>query len=165
MMSTPKSVEKTPMLLAREAVTTAQTKLNGLRSDFELMQRDREAGLKALDYELTLCRNGEQRETIHNKIVYYKSETIALIKVWRQDINDGGAELIDRNCELRQIIHDVNMVEYDKFKSSIDLNALFKAFAFHRETFYSTTWDKFLSETFRQPLRDEMNRYDVMELV
>ena len=163
-MAVIKSESKTALSLAREAVTTAQTKLNGLQSDFEVMKRDREAGLKALDYELTLCRNGEQREVVHNKIVHYKSETIALIKGWRQDNNDCGAELIDRNCELRQIIHDVNEAEYNKFKSTIDLNALFKAFAFHRETFYSTTWDKFLSETFRSPLRDELNQYDVMEL-
>jgi len=164
-MSNTKSVEaKTALSLAREAVANAQDKLNKLQLDFESMKRDREAGLKALDYELTLCRNGNEREVVHNKIVHYKSETAALIKAWRGDINDCGAELIDRNCELRQIIHDVNMVEYDKFKSSIDLNALFKAFAFHRETFYSTTWDKFLSETFRSPLRDEMNQYDVMAL-
>jgi len=163
-MAAIKSESKSDLQLAREAVATAQDKLNALRSEYASRPRDREAGLKALDYELTLCRNGEEREVVHNKIVYYKSETAALVKAWRGDINDCGAELIDRNCDLRQIIHDVNMVEYDKFKSSIDLNALFKAYAFHRETFYSTTWDKFLSEAFRQPLRDEMNRYDVMEL-
>ena len=163
-MAANKTVEVSALSLAREAVTTAQTKLNTLRSDFELMPREREAGLSALQYQLDCCRNGNEREGISNRITQYKDETVALMKAWRQDINDCGSELIERNCDLRQIIHDMNIVEYDKFKSTIDLNALFKAFAFHRETFNSTTWDKFLIETFRKPLRDEMNQYDVLEL-
>jgi len=164
MATSNKTVEVSALTLAREAVATAQIKLNTLRSEYDSRPREREIGLKALEYQLTLCRNGDEREVVHNKIVHHKSETNALIKAWRQDISDCGAELIDRNCELRQIISDMNEAEYNKFKSTIDLNALFKAFAFHRETFNSTTWDKFLSETFRQPLRDEMNKYDVMEL-
>ena len=163
-MAANKTVEVSALSLARESVATAQTKLNTLRNDYDDRPREREAGLKTLEYQLTLCRNGDEREVVHNKIAHYKTETHALMKAWRQDINDCGSELIERNCDLRQIIHDMNIVEYDKFKSTIDLNALFKAFAFHRETFNSTTWDKFLIETFRKPLRDEMNQYDVLEL-
>jgi len=163
-MAANKTVEVSALSLAREAVTTAQTKLNTLRSDFELMQSEREALLKTFDYELTLCRNGDEREVVHNKIAYTKSETTALLKAWRKDINDCSMAVVDRRCEVRQTINDLNEAEYNKFKSAIDLNALFKAFAFHRETFNSTTWDKFLSETFRQPERDEMNQYDALEL-
>lgn len=164
MMSTPKSVEKTPMLLAREAVTTAQTKLNTLRNDFEAMKCDRDLLMDQLGIELNSCRNGDQREVVTNRIKFVKNETIALINAWLGDIRVADNELNQCKYEVRQMINDLNMVEYDKFKSTIDLKALFKVFAFHRETFQSTTWDKFLIDTFRQPLRDELNQYDVTAL-
>ncbi len=164
MATSNKTVEVSALTLAREAVTTAQTKLNTLRSDFELMRRDQESVLNTLDRELQNCRNGDEREAVHNRIKFTKDETIALINTWRKDIDFADSELNQCKHEVRQIINDLNEAEYNKFKSTIDLNALFKAFAFHRETFHSTTWDKFLLDTFRQPERDELNVYDVMEL-
>lgn len=164
MATTSKTEAKNELQVAREAVATAQEKLHQLHHGFESMKKKREVELKALEYQLTLGRNGDEREVGHNKIAHHQSETAALIRAWRRDIDYASSELIERNCELRKIVNDLNEKEIDVFKETIDLNAVFKAYAFHRETFLSTTWSEFLVSIFRKPTQEELNQFDVLEL-
>jgi len=152
--------------MARQSVQQQQSKLTSLRNDFEAMQRDRERLMQSLDYELANCRNGDERDSVHAKIAFAKKETIELNKVWQRDIFNVGNELVERNCELREIIHHRNMKEFEAFKSTVDLNSLFRAYAFHNETFNSTNWGEFLFLIYRKPTGYELEQFqdEIIEL-
>jgi recombinational DNA repair ATPase RecF len=159
-MATTKSDSKNAAIrTAREAVRTIEDKLNKLHSDFELEKREREQLLKSLEYELSNCRNGTQREPLHNKIEETKKETATIFKIWQKDIYDCGLEVVDRRSDLRVLMNDVFDAEYRKFKDSLDMNAAFRAFAFHRQTFEGGKWSDFLHSLFREPNGPEIDAF------
>lgn len=142
---------------AREAVRLVEDKLNKLHADFEVEKKNRENLIKTLETDLSNCRNGTQREPLHNKIEAEKKETAAIFKVWQKDIYDCGLEVVDRRADLRVLLNDVYQSEYKKFKDTLDMNAAFKAYAFHRQTFEGGKWNDFLLSLFREPMASEID--------
>lgn len=144
---------------AREAVRLVEDKLNKLHADFEVEKKNREDLIKTLEIDLSNCRNGTQREPIHQRIEAEKKETIAIFKVYQKDIYDCGLEVVDRRSDLRVLLNDVFDAEYRKFKDTLDMNAAFKAFAFHRQTFEGGKWSDFLHSLFREPMASEIDAF------
>lgn len=158
-MATTKSVKNEAIHAARTAVYAVQERLNKLHSDFEVEKRNREDLMKSLEYQLSNCRNGVEREPLHQRIEAEKKETIAIFKVWQKDIYECGIELVDKNSDLRCLVNSIYEKEYKKFKDSLDMNAAFRAFAFHRQTFKGGKWSDFLHSLFREPMASEIDAF------
>ena len=144
---------------AREAVRLVEDKLNKLHSDFEVEKSDREQLLKSLEYELSHCRNGTQREPLHNKIEETKKETASIFKIWQKDIYDTGLELVDKRSDLRGLLNDVFKAEFLKFKNSIERTALMRAYAFHRQTTCGVGWKEFVADLLPLPESGEVDSF------
>ena len=144
---------------AREAVRLVEDKLNKLHADFEVEKKNRENLIKTLETDLSNCRSGTQREPIHQRIEAEKEETKSIFKVYQKDIYDCGLEVVDRRSELRVLLNDTYVSEYRKFKDSLDMNAAFRAFAFHRQTFGGGKWSDFLHSLFREPNGSEIDAF------
>ena len=144
---------------AREAVRTIEDKLSKLHSDFEVEKNNRTDLIKTLERDLSNCRNGTQREPLHNKIEETKKETTTIFKIWQKDIYDCGLEVVDRRSDLRVLMNEVYQSEYKKFKDTLDMNAAFRAFAFHRQTFDGGDWNNFLHSLFTQPLSSQIDAF------
>lgn len=160
-MATTKSVDSKNQAIrsAREAVRTIEDKLNKLHSDFEVEKKNRENLIKSLEIELSNCRNGTQREPLHQRIEAEKEETKSIFKIWQKDIYDCGLEVVDRRSDLRVLLNDVYESEYRKFKDTLDMNAAFRAYAFHRQTFEGGNWSDFLHSLFREPMASEIDAF------
>ncbi len=144
---------------AREAVRTIEDKLSKLHSDFEVEKKNRTDLIKTLETDLSNCRNGTQREPIHQRIEYEKQETYAIFKVWQKDIYDCGLEVVDRRSDLRVLMNEVYQSEYKKFKDSIDRTALMRAYAFHRQTFEGCGWKEFVADLLPLPESGEVDSF------
>ena len=144
---------------AREAVRLVEDKLNKLHADFEVEKKNRENLIKTLETDLSNCRNGTQREPIHQRIEAEKEETKSIFKVYQKDIYDCGLEVVDRRYELRVLLNEVFDTEYRKFKDSLNMNEAFRAFAFYRQTFDSGDWNRFLHLLFPKPSSDQLDSF------
>ena len=158
-MANTKSAKNAEIHAMRDVVNSVQERLTKLHSDFELEKKEREQLLKSLEYELSNCRNGTQREPIHQRIEYEKKETNAIFKVYQKDIYDCGLEVVDRRYELRVLLNEVFDAEYRKFKDSLNMNEAFRAFAFYRQTFDSGDWNRFLHLLFPKPSSDQLDSF------
>ena len=148
--------DKAKLSAARESVITARSELSSLETAFNVEKQNRIDAAKAVEYELSNCRNGVARDKVIIELERVNSETREIIKAWKRDISDASCALADAESEFSQLKNDVLLKEFNTFKDSIDINAVFRAYAFHQNTFEGCDWRRFLQSLIRMPESAEM---------